>query len=503
MDEVSELPGATLPPGGPSLAVDGETAVAFGRTMKIEIAGTAAEVSDHGPEVRVGQAVEQGTRMAESTSVEPLPLAEAEEQRRRNELAEQNPIALDEPAAAEAPPPSVASAVSAATPAKRAGGQLEPRTVRPRGMAADKPDWTNRRVRVQFSDGWHRGTALERFEVTGGIEWRVCFDDGDDLRVPEKKMLPANEVAASGDKEKPAPVAPLSNDGEQPPPMPPPSRADRHVKVEHEEHSCCAKDEHEQEAKGGAKRVKDAYTLAREAMRRRLQFEPDGKTPRAVFRAGCAPRCLTKVLGGVGTDMLRFVKEDKVLADGHVLIKKGEMYLWGRSDWNTYAPSFAGDVGAYRNDILARLKKQQLAMGWDAPQSTFHLFRECTKRFLIDMPLSAYHGKDAETKTLYCGRYRVDDDVTYEQSFKELPSCTQECICEIAARREVGNRESAHAQRDRRALEIMAERLQANHVYTMHGVEFVDYDEKLYGALVDYGANNGRVEVDDVTLGPL
>jgi len=205
MDEVSELPGATLPPAGRPLAVDGETAVAFGRTMKIEIAGTAAEVSDHGPEVRVGQAVEQGTRMAESTSVEPLPLAEAEEQRRRNELAEQNPIALDEPAAAEAPPPSVASAVSAATPAKRAGGQLEPRTVRPRGMAADKPDWTNRRVRVQFSDGWHRGTALERFEVTGGIVWRVLFDDGEDLRVPEKTLLPANEAAAPA-----APVVPVA-----------------------------------------------------------------------------------------------------------------------------------------------------------------------------------------------------------------------------------------------------------------------------------------------------
>jgi hypothetical protein len=51
----------------------------------------------------------------------------------------------------------------------------------------------------------------------------------------------------------------------------------------------------------------------------------------------------------------------------------------------------------------------------------------------------------------------------------------------------------------------MAERERANHVYmyTIYGVEFVDYDELLYDALVASGASNGRVEVDDVKLGPL
>ena len=33
--------------------------------------------------------------------------------------------------------------------------------------------------------------------------------------------------------------------------------------------------------------------------------------------------------------------------------------------------------------------------------------------------------------------------------------------------------------------------------------EFVEYDEKLYRALVASGASNGRVEVDDAELGPL
>lgn len=45
--------------------------------------------------------------------------------------------------------------------------------------------------------------------------------------------------------------------------------------------------------------------------------------------------------------------------------------------------------------------------------------------------------------------------------------------------------------------------LQANKFYTLYGVEFVDYDEKLYRALVASGASNGRVDIDDVKLGPL
>ena len=67
-----------------------------------------------------------------------------------------------------------------------------------------------------------------------------------------------------------------------------------HVKIEYEEHSCRVKDEHEQQAAGGT-RIKDGRTLEREALRRKLQVEPDGVTPRAVSRAGCHPRCLTQV----------------------------------------------------------------------------------------------------------------------------------------------------------------------------------------------------------------
>jgi len=274
----------------------------------------------------------------------------------------------------------------------------------------------------------------------------------------------------------------------------------QHIKVEFEEHSCRVKDEHEQQAASGILRQKDAQTLKREAQRRKLQVEPDGKTPRAVFRAGCHPHCLTQVLGGMGTNMVRFVREDKVMPDGHILIREGEMYLWGRADWNTYAPSFAGDVGAYRDRLSADLLDQQERMGWEKPQETFHLFRECTHRFLIDFPLSAFHGKGAKKKTLYCGKYRVDHDLTYEQSFKEMPECTKECICELEARRELG---SGSSQLERRANEIMSQQEEKDEVFTMCSVEFVEYDEKLYRALIASGASNGRVEVDDAKLGPL
>ena len=307
--------------------------------------------------------------------------------------------------------------------------------------------------------------------------------------------MPADAVVKEEAIGPPRVAAPITRDTELPGPRP-----GAHVKVEYEEHSCRVKDEHEQQAASGILRQKDGETLKREAQRRKLQVEPDGKTPRAVFRAGCAHHCLTQVLGGVGTDMERFVREDKVMPDGHVLIREGEMYLWGRADWNTYAPSFAGDVGAYRDKIPARLLRQQEHMGWEKPQETFHLFRQCTHRFLIDFPLSAYHGKEANKKTLYCGKYRVDYDLTYEQSFKEMPECTKQCMCELEARHELGRGSS---QLERRANEIMSQREEENEVFTMCSVEFVEYDEKLYQALVASSASNGRVEVDDAKLGPL
>ena len=147
--------------------------------------------------------------------------------------------------------------------------------------------------------------------------------------------------------------------------------------------------------------AKDAETLSQESLRAKLQTTPAGH-PRAVFRAGCHSHCLTKVLGGVGTDDFRRVSEDHILPDGHVLIRKGEFYLWGLADWNPWAPSFAGDSGLYMFwDLASELKEKG--------QQHFHLFRHCTDNKL-KMPPSAWHGKDAAKKALYLGMYTVDED---------------------------------------------------------------------------------------------
>ena len=58
-------------------------------------------------------------------------------------------------------------------------------------------------------------------------------------------------------------------------------------------------------------------------------------------------------------------------------------------------------------------------------------------------------------------------------------------------------------RRASRANEIMSRLEEEDEVFTMCSVEFVEYDEKLYRALVASGASNGRVELDDAKLGPL
>ena len=75
---------------------------------------------------------------------------------------------------------------------------------------------------------------------------------------------------------------------------------------------------------------KDARTLEVEAERFVALTEPggDGETPRVTFRRGCSNiGSITDVLGGIGTKFYRFVSNDRILADGHVLIKKGELKL--------------------------------------------------------------------------------------------------------------------------------------------------------------------------------
>jgi len=232
---------------------------------------------------------------------------------------------------------------------------------------------------------------------------------------------------------------------------------------------------------------KDAATLAQEALRAKLQTTPDGR-PRAVFRAGCHARCLTQVLGGVGTDDFRKVKEDHILPDGHVLIREGEFYLWGLADWNPWAPSFAGDTGMY---MFWDLASELLKTG----QSSFHLFRHCTDD-VRKLPPSAWHGQAAAKKALYLGMYTVDDDCTQEMRFNDLApvyTATQELMCDYELRHGRGT-----------SIEQIRQRLEReNQKFVMQCVVPVGYDERLYDELMRIGANNGVVAVDVNELGRL
>ena len=122
------------------------------------------------------------------------------------------------------------------------------------------------------------------------------------------------------------------------------------------------------------------------------------------------------MLGGVGTDMERINNKGEVtVGEGdakHVLIRDGDMYMWGRFDWNPWAPSYPGDVGFYLHDDF----ENYLGEG----QTEFHLFRQCTRN-RMQMPISAWHGKDAAGKTIYCGKYMIDDEaVTSTIDWREI-----------------------------------------------------------------------------------
>ena len=178
---------------------------------------------------------------------------------------------------------------------------------------------------------------------------------------------------------------------------------------------------------------KDAHTLGREALRAKLQVTPEGE-PRKVFRAGCHPKCLTQALGGTGCDMDRFASEDHYTSYDALpprpLVMKGELYMWGSANWNPWAPSFAGDSGLYLYPDFSRiLAEKAREMKWSSPQVEFHLFRQCTEREHLQ-PYSAWHGKEARKKTIYCGVYCADEETPPQLiKFKEFPPYTQQVPC--------------------------------------------------------------------------
>ena len=173
----------------------------------------------------------------------------------------------------------------------------------------------------------------------------------------------------------------------------------------------------------------------REERRARWLTEPGGRA-RAVFRKGCSVGgSLTKAMGGSIQLWTTNLHEDKVVhhvnesgkRERHVLIRRGEVWIGADSSWNTWAPAFAGDDGAFRDTAGLRALLQENQAKYDLPtvQSEFHIFRRCSwKR--SDQPHAAWHGKDAAGRFLYVGKYRMDQDMVSFIHFNDLPQCTKD-----------------------------------------------------------------------------
>ena len=172
----------------------------------------------------------------------------------------------------------------------------------------------------------------------------------------------------------------------------------------------------------------------REERRARWLTEPGGRA-RAVFRKACSSGAITKVMGGTVQLWTTNLHEDKVVhhvnesgeRERHVLIRRGEVWIGADSNWNTWAPAFAGDDGAFRHTEHLRVLLQENQAKYDLPtvQSEFHIFRRCSwKR--SDQPYAAWHGKDAAGGFLYVGKYRMDQDMVSFIHFNDLPQCTKD-----------------------------------------------------------------------------
>ena len=92
--------------------------------------------------------------------------------------------------------------------------------------------------------------------------------------------------------------------------------------------------------------------------------DPNTGMGRYVFRKGCHKHCITKLLGGVGTD------QNPVSSSDRQFIKKGDFYVAGNEAFNPYGPRFPGDPGLADMEGLAA----------NPNQKEFHVFVQCGSR---------------------------------------------------------------------------------------------------------------------------
>ena len=146
------------------------------------------------------------------------------------------------------------------------------------------------------------------------------------------------------------------------------------------------------------------------------------------------------------------------------------------------------------------MNEKALALGWAAPQTVFHLFRQCAKTAEEQngVPMSAWHGEAAAGRGLYLGKYEFDaDGLVEERDFNTLPPDVQKSLVEwgVSDQRLPPTPQNLAAER--------AKRQQKKVTYWPY--KFVGYSEELYSELVRQGCHysDGRVETDPAKLGRL
>ena len=253
--------------------------------------------------------------------------------------------------------------------------------------------------------------------------------------------------------------------------------------------------------------------------------DPRTNKGRFVFRRGCHPQCITKVLGGSGMDPWPVVKTPPEIGGGvngeaNPFIQPGEFYVAGDEVWNPFGPRFPGDCGLVNS----------WAFDGNKEQKQFHLFIQCA-----DQPHKRlWHGKLAAGGRMYVGVYKVpdEDDPVMNVEFSKdehISFENKKGIAEFFVKRNYKQFEGRldpdidemHVQIGRTLCDVewgsasqavkdmwtmMAYLIDTNYTQRVVPVQFVRFDEELYQTLVDYDCatskkdKRGRVELNAAAL---
>lgn len=187
--------------------------------------------------------------------------------------------------------------------------------------------------------------------------------------------------------------------------------------------------------------------------------------------------------------------------------------------FSVFEQAFPGDTGLIDSQCL-NSHQAELEKGVDrTKQETFHVFVQCSQKPWEDH----YHGKDARGKYIYVGKYRrlkSDEEVQetartflYSQLSEESQKTMASFYCKYqrtvkwfdkGKTKKAGPEELVQFLNGEETVATWITMLRTlQYRIEIVPVEYVEYDEDLYQALVDIGANNGTVATDYNHISPV